>query len=350
MRKILLTISLLLLPVIAHSAVEISDVYELQDMMLDRTADYVLINDIDASTTTTWNYNAERDVYEGFDPIGDASTRFTGTFDGQGFVISDLYINREIIHVSLFGFLGDSGNSATVENFGLKDVYVKGSGSVGSVGSSYYNSVIKDVWATGEVVGGDFNTGGISGLTNHGGKIYTSYFSGSVTGVNRVGGIVGMNYGEGGHVVVEDCYAFGTVEGEESVGGVVGWNYDRWSRSYVTRSFSAASVTGTTNVGGLIGRIDKSGSVTDSFWNTETSNQASSADGTGKTTSQMTDHENSYPDSYTNFDFTDIWQVTSWNTDQEDNAGYPALAWQTDPTPTPTPVIEKWIPYIIRYD
>ena len=53
-------------------------------------------------------------------------------------------------------------------------------------------------------------------------------------------------------------------------------------------SYSTGSVTGTGYVGGLVGRNDLS-TVSNSFWDTETSGQATSAGGTGKTTAEMQD-------------------------------------------------------------
>jgi len=52
-------------------------------------------------------------------------------------------------------------------------------------------------------------------------------------------------------------------------------------------------VTGNEEVGGLVGRnlvgSNIEGTVSNSFWNTETSGQGSSAGGTGKTTAEMKD-------------------------------------------------------------
>jgi len=56
----------------------------------------------------------------------------------------------------------------------------------------------------------------------------------------------------------------------------------------VRKSYSTGSVTGNSNVGGLVGR-SFDGTVSDSFWDIETSGQPTSAGGTGKTTAQMKD-------------------------------------------------------------
>jgi len=67
---------------------QISTTTHLQNMDTDLTAYYILINDIDASTTSTWNSGA------GFAPVGDDSTDFDGDLDGQGYEITGLFINR----------------------------------------------------------------------------------------------------------------------------------------------------------------------------------------------------------------------------------------------------------------
>jgi hypothetical protein len=86
-------------------------------------------------------------------------------------------------------------------------------------------------------------------------------------------------------------------------------------------------VTGSTNVGGLVGKY--AGTVTNSFWDTQTSGQATSPAGTGKTTAEMKDFDT----------FNDVgWDITTvadsstrdtgciWNI--VDNVTYPFLSWQ----------------------
>ena len=67
----------------------VNTVYDLQNMQNYLSGTYALGRDIDASATASWNGGA------GFAPIGTYySADFTGTFDGQGRTISDLFINR----------------------------------------------------------------------------------------------------------------------------------------------------------------------------------------------------------------------------------------------------------------
>ena len=65
-------------------------------------------------------------------------------------------------------------------------------------------------------------------------------------------------------------------------------------------------------VGGRVGRNDD-GTVTDSFWNTQTSSQTTSEGGTGKTTVEM-----KQINTFANWDFVETWGI-------EDNQTYPFL-------------------------
>ncbi|RNI11753.1 hypothetical protein EFE42_09970, partial [Methanohalophilus sp. RSK] len=251
---------------------QISDVYELQYVINDLDANYILINDIDASGTSDWNSDA------GFEPIGDDTNKFTGTFDGNGSVISNLYINRPSTnYVGLFGYID---SSASINNVGLEDVNVNGSSDVG----------------------------GLGGENN--GYVNQSYSTGNVTGSSDVGGLVGENSG-----YVNQSYSTGTVTSDYYVGGLVGAN-----GGSVNQSYSAGNVTigiGA-NVGGLIGD-QYAGSVTQSYWDMNTSGQTSSETGIGRTTENMTYPYNS-DTTYVDWDFTNIWGIHG-----SVNDGYPAL-------------------------
>ena len=79
---------------------QITNATQLQEMADDLGAHYVLAGDIDCSVTVTWNGGS------GFEPVGDSSTRFTGSFNGQDHTITGLYINRPTkYHVGLFGYV-----------------------------------------------------------------------------------------------------------------------------------------------------------------------------------------------------------------------------------------------------
>ena len=101
----------------------------------------------------------------------------------------------------------------------------------GLVGTHWYDgSTISDSYATGNVTGTTF-VGGLVGLA-WGGNIQTSYATGDVTGENRtesigyhnwagrIGGLVGSNRG----ATISTSFASGDVEGMHYVGGLVGEN------------------------------------------------------------------------------------------------------------------------------
>jgi hypothetical protein len=80
---------------------------------------------------------------------------------------------------------------------------------------------------------------------------------------------------------VTHCYSTGRVSGTSRVGGLVGGI----AEGDVTQCYSTGAVSGNSYVGGLVG--GNYGDVTGSFWDIQTSGQAKSAGGTGKTAAQM---------------------------------------------------------------
>jgi hypothetical protein len=175
------------------------------------------------------------------------------------------------------GLVGQSGG--TVSNS-----YSKGSvtgsedvgGLVGCNGDWGYVGTVSDSYSTGDVIG-DSWVGGLVGYNNRGCTVSKSYSTGSVSGTWGTGGLVGGSIG-----TVSNSYATGSVTGNSSVGGLVGFDGIDGS---VTNSYSTGSVTGDEHLGGLVGH--DMGTVSNSFWDTETSGQATSAGGTGETTAEM---------------------------------------------------------------
>jgi len=143
----------------------------------------------------------------------------------------------------------------------------------GLVGSNY--GVVSNSYSTGSVTGNNY-VGGLVGGNE--GTVSNSHSTGSVTSNYYVGGLVGISGWDG---TVSNSYSSGNVTGDEYVGGLVGVNFGTVSNSY-----SSGNVTGDEYVGGLVG-VNWGGTVSNSFWDTKTSGQATSAGGTGKTTAEM---------------------------------------------------------------
>ena len=286
----------------------ITDINELQEMNDDLTAYYVLGNDIDASETSSWNNGA------GFTPIGYNPDLFTGTFDGQGYVIAGLHINRpSTADVGLFGYI----EQAKIRNVGLADADVTGLGGVGTLVGSSESSTIFRVWASGTATGThsiQSPLGGLIGWTGGvGGFVSQCYSSVNVFAIsssspaNRTGGLVGLN--TRGSIIV-DCYATGNVAAKNKVGGLVGDNvlYSEYG-GYIARCYSTGHVTG--NGGGLIGYNYRGGKTYDSYWDKQTSGKSTSHGGTPKTTAEMMQQA-----TFVNWDFVNIWSII-------ENVSYP---------------------------
>ncbi|MFO8191266.1 MAG: ZmpA/ZmpB/ZmpC family metallo-endopeptidase-related protein, partial [Bacillota bacterium] len=282
----------------------ISNADQLAAMQENLTAYYQLGNDIDLSATVAWNYGL------GWEPIGDYSNMFSGSFDGNGYTIHNLTINRP--GVSRQGFFGGT-SGATVSNVTLASVSIQSSSDTGAMVGYAYVSNIDNVHITGEVTGlGDqtggvvgyfmdgridystFNgtviglggyTGGLAGRATNNADIYYSYSLGSVAGKDKVGGLIGLVQDK--NTVVSDCYSRASVSGLREIGGLVGYFKSKTYRSYSTGLVSAPE--GAPSVGGLLGY--KSGgsavAVEGCYWDTQNSGQATSAGGSGKTTAEM---------------------------------------------------------------
>ena len=171
-------------------------------------------------------------------------------------------------------------------------------------------------------VEGDRNVGGLAGY-NQSKLISGSYATGQVTGERCVGGLVGVN-GEPFDeqpATIAASYATGSVEGSSCGGGLAGYNYGK-----ITASYATGRVTGGAGlVGDTIPATDSPGTVTASYWDSNTSGHTSGTYGSPRTTSQMQS-----PTSYSGI-------YGSWNVDVDaddtsdnpwdfgTNAQYPAL-------------------------
>jgi len=292
----------------------ISSWEDLQDINTNATTldgDYELATNLDLNSTGYSPYaSSSANSGEGWIPIGTETDPFTGTFDGQNHIISDVFIDRGGTNQGLFGYI----SGASIEKLGVIDFDISGAINIGTlVGRSVASSVIDECYASG----------------------------GSVTATSwRVGGLVGYNYGSS-NTKISNSYAEVTVEGGGSAGGLVGRNY--WNAPSLEKCYSNGSVTGTGDyVGGLVG-LNSSNNVDDCFWDTETSGQETSGTeispaGTGKTTSEMKDLD-TFTDTAT--EGLDIaWDMVLeenyideyWYID--DGNDYPRFGWQRE-----TPVI-----------
>lgn len=240
-------------------AVLVNENKEVEEGVWAQTASYRLTCDIDLS-----EYCREDG---GWEPIGYTVTEgyFNGTFDGNGHMITGLYINRpEEQGQGLFGHREDLRRSngwssrkmddevyeekkiTTIKNLYIKDCDITGSYYTGGVMGGMYNFNqgekygaihIENCHVTGTIDGYE-STGGVAGSAS---IIKDSSFSGSVSAVGDVGGIAGEAYN------INGCMVWGDVSGSYSVGGIGG------EAVCVTNSYAVGSVTGYNKVGGITG-------------------------------------------------------------------------------------------------
>ncbi len=224
----------------------------------------ILTQDIDCSESASW------DNQKGFDPLGwfesaSFASPFTGTFDGQGYTISHLFIDRPMQdYVGLFGYVG---SGAQIQRLALFNATITGNRYVGAL-AGWNNGELRALSAQGRVVG-------------H---------------ADIVGGVVGWNAG----TLIEAISEVSVTGSGDFVGGLAGWNQQQ-----IIDSYSVGPVIGTgTGVGGLVGFGDLSAVVTASYWDIDRSGRLFSSGGTGKPTRLM-----QWSGTYATWNFTSTWWV-----------------------------------------
>ena len=210
-----------------------------------------------------------------WEPIGNYSNKYTGTFDGNGHTISNLYIKVQRQGVGFFG----CASGGSIKNITFDNAQVE------NTGNDYNYSM------TGIVVGATFGTlqnlktlkncsvksgaktlGGIAGTIT--GSCSNLENNATVSGRNKVGGIAGSfsgstlsscvnngmvkedRSGECGGIVgyiaygtIEDCANYGNVTGTNEIGGIVGYAQNN---STIKSTLSIGDITSEESRAGII--------------------------------------------------------------------------------------------------
>ena len=310
---------------------------------------YIQVADINAASTAGW------DADSGYIPVGNAVLPFTGKYHGQGHHIDSLTILRP--HTDYTGFFGYA-NNAVIDSLGLTDVDITGNNNTGALSGRNDNTTIGYCYATGNI-SGNSQSGGLVGWNNASSVISYCNSRGNVHGLNSsIGGLVGYNYnatirysysntlvensvysgnlgglvGNNRNSVVSDCYALGSVKGNAYVGGFAGFNLNG---SVIRNCYSAGEVTGNDITGGFVGS-NSNATISNCFWDKESSGQTTGPAATGKTTEEMKDFHTFTDTSVTGLDESwdfvgtlgddtgteDIWGINAGN------RGYLSLTWQ----------------------
>jgi hypothetical protein len=343
MKRLILFLSILVFPLLGQTATppaagdgSVGDPYQLATLenlyWLSQNSDkwdsnFVQTADIDASASEFW------DGGQGFSPLGNADTPFSGSYEGLDFTISGLYIDRqELNDVGLFGVT----SGATITEVRIWDATIYGNSNTAIlVGSAEDASSLSDNIVFGTVSGNN-SVAGLVGYLNNSNLSYSVSYA-SISGNYYTGSVIGQSFAS----TISQCAAYGFISGNQYCGGFAGYMIDN---SHVTNCYSQANVyaqnnsvggfagqigfffglettitncyssgsvtsaTGTSSIAGFVGRT-RNTTLTDCYWDTETSGYSSggaSSGLTGYTTAQMQQSGN-----YNNWGFLSFWDINS---------------------------------------
>lgn len=140
-----------------------------------------------------------------FIPIGNETNPYSGTFNGNGATISNLYINSSYIR-NRQGFFGTINDKSKIKHLSLTNV---------------------------SITSGDWYVGGLIGF-NSGGTVTGCSVQGTIQGAGVTGGIVGQNNG-----FIYSSSSTATISGG-TFGGVAGDNWGMIETCYVTNGSTIA--------------------------------------------------------------------------------------------------------------
>ena len=316
---------------------------------------------IDASTTSGWDGNA------GFSPIGNSTTKFTGSYNGQNYTISNLFIYRPSTNfIGLFGW-----TQGTIINLGITSATITGDLATGTIVGYLRESTsnISNCYSTGSVTGGQL-TGGLVGYLYQYASVENCYTTCTVVGSDMVGGFVGrirancsidnsysVGNATGGNVdwiyiggftglnegLISNCCSHGNAirsgGSDDRVGGFCGTHKAGIiQKCYSTGRVIYNNATNPTNKG-FCGALELPCSYPDNFFDKTVSLQDTDANGTAtpKTTAEMKNVATFTLE--TTVGLTNAWDFIGnpnddagtndyWSIDGTTNSGYPFLSWE----------------------
>ena len=308
-----------------------SDPYQITNCALlnetrdNLTAYYILMNDIDfnndGGACPNWTSGL------GWEPIGNNTSQFKGSFDGNNKTISFLFINRsDENYIGLFGEI-----DGTLRNLGLINVSVIGSNQVGSLAGDSLTGTINKSYSSGTVNATNNNAGGLVGSA---GDIFDSY---AKVDVNVYGSGV-LVYGGGLSAmlegVVNNSYATGNINVSGGTSNYAAGLVARISSGSVSNSFATGNVIGGSSSGGLVGDNGYGGFVYTSYYNNHSINPGKCVGvaGAGEDCTAIQNNQSYFYD-------VDEPPMTNWSyppwSNANDGIDFPILDWQISSDSTP---------------
>ncbi len=199
-------------------------------------------------------------------PIGTNDARYAGTFDGNGFTISGLYISSPDRGLALFGYTdGATIKNLTVEAQITATVDEPEDETAAAIVGYAYNSTISNCSTTDNTVinGVGNNTAGIAGCILDSGSVDNCINRATIIGSRNAGGVVG--YTNNTSLTISNSANYGSVSDtnrtdskQSQIGGIVGYNVTTITDCH---NYGAVTATGESeSTGGIAGYAD-AGSV-----------------------------------------------------------------------------------------
>ena len=162
------------------------------------------INDGTESRNAKLTANIDLSSYNPWTPIGTNSNKFKGTFDGQGYRITNMTINGSVKEQGLFGVVS---GGATIKNL-IVDSSCTITGTDGHCLAAFVGCCNNDGFLTFENCGNEANVTGGSEKPNN-------------------AGFLGCNYGTT-KILFKNCYNKGNISGGKENGIFCGWT-GKWA-------------------------------------------------------------------------------------------------------------------------
>lgn len=302
----------------------VANPYQLNDIRNDLSSDYAQYADIKMDT------------------FGEYITpgAMSGSYDGQGYTISDIYIVESGGNCGIFGQMSGNISNLNVTNATTKECVtdncnagILGSEITGIVTNCRISGTVNNpVGNSGLVAGsagilnmvsgegtviGAYSAGGLAGTISGAAKCC---FRGTINIQTGFSGVAGGLAAVAGNAVIEDCYAVGTINGGGSAAGGAGlaWTVDSFGSGSIKKVFCAIVVNDALSAYGVASPDSMGVLVADGmYWDDEATQIVS--DGNGAT--HLTTSESKQKSSFPEFDFSEVWDI-------REAESYPFLLWE----------------------
>ncbi len=246
---------------IAQGYTVIKTAAQLSNIKFNLDGKYILMGDIDMSFFTGWT------------PIGSDYGSFTGTLDGNGYVLKNF--SMDFSDENLINGLFGKTDGATIKNLGMENISITTSDpnstfvancTGGLIGEAINMTEISNCYVTGEIRGSSVTIGGLIGSTDYSTTITDcstdiEIFTSAYTSDCYAGGLVGKN----ANTAITNCSASGVIDvndnnasGVVTAGGLIGYNLE----GRISKSLASVEIDSEDSdyCGGLVGE-DRNGTI-----------------------------------------------------------------------------------------